>query len=109
MITSKELLARLAKQSGCTQAAVKNILDALGDLVALELTESADAKIVLPGLGRFSSKIRAARTGRHPQTGVSLMIPAQRVPAFAFAGKLKDKISAGKKRTTNSSKKGKKR
>ena len=103
MITSKELVAILAKKTGCTQVAVRTVLEAFGEVVADQLQKGLDEKIALPGLGRFSSKLRAPRTGRHPQTGVSIMIPAQRVPVFAFSSILKAKLNE-KKRATNTSK-----
>lgn len=103
MITSKELVAILAKKTGCTQVAVRTVLEAFGEVVADQLQKGSDDKIALPGLGRFYTKIRAARLGRHPQTGVVISIPSQRVPAFAFSSALKSKLNE-KKRAANTSK-----
>lgn len=103
MLTSKELVALLAKKTGCTQVAVRTVLEAFGETIADQLQKGLDEKIALPGIGRFSSKLRAHRTGRHPMTGEPLMIPAQRVPVFAFSSALKAKLNE-KKRAANTSK-----
>ena len=43
-------------------------------------------KVTLVGFGTFSSSQRAARTGRNPQTGAEIKIPARKVVKFK-AGK----------------------
>ena len=44
------------------------------------------SKVTLVGFGTFSSSKRAARTGRNPQTGATIQIPARKVVKFK-AGK----------------------
>lgn len=41
-----------------------------------------DRVIRLPELGTFQMKTRKARTGRNPQTGKSIKIPAKKVVTF---------------------------
>ncbi|MFH1846007.1 MAG: HU family DNA-binding protein [Candidatus Omnitrophota bacterium] len=41
-----------------------------------------DRVIRLPELGTFKMKLRKARTGRNPQTGKSIKIPAKKVVSF---------------------------
>ena len=48
--------------------------------------------IKLPGLGTFSLKERARRTGRNPATGESLDIPAKRTVQFKIANDLQRQI-----------------
>ena len=43
---------------------------------------SKDRVIRLPELGTFQMKTRKARTGRNPQTGKSIKIPAKKVVSF---------------------------
>jgi len=38
--------------------------------------------VILTGFGTFSTKARAARTGRNPQTGKTIQIPAKKVVKF---------------------------
>ena len=44
----------------------------------------------LIGFGTFEAKKRPARTGRNPQTGAPLQIPAKTVPVFKAGKKLRD-------------------
>ena len=44
------------------------------------------------GFGTFEVKKRAARTGRNPQTGAELQIPARKVPVFKAGKGLKDLV-----------------
>ena len=50
------------------------------------------------GFGTFSSVQRKARTGRNPQTGSEIKIPAKRVPKFAPGVPLRDAASKGRAR-----------
>ena len=55
-------------------------------------------KVTLVGFGTFSSVQRKARTGRNPQTGSEIKIPAKRVPKFAPGVSLRDAASKGRAR-----------
>lgn len=50
-------------------------------------------KVQLAGFGIFESTIRAARTGRSPQTGETIQIPEKRVPKFKASKTLKDALN----------------
>ena len=54
-------------------------------------------QVNLNGFGCFRSSKRAARTGRNPKTGVSILIPATTVPHFkaSKAGNVGAKFAAG--------------
>src|SRR3954452_1343234 len=45
-------------------------------------TVRAGDSVSLAGFGVFESRARAARTGRNPRTGESVVVPATTVPAF---------------------------
>ena len=49
-------------------------------------------QVTLIGFGTFSVKERAARTGRNPQTGAEIKIPASKVPGFKAGKALKDSV-----------------
>ena len=49
--------------------------------------------VSLVGFGSFTVKDRAARTGRHPQTGADLQISASRYPLFKAGKMLKDSVN----------------
>ena len=71
-----ELVKAIAEKAGTTQAAASEILDAFGAV----LTESAKKgeKVTIPGLLSMEVVDRAARTGRNPQTGEEMKIPASK-------------------------------
>ena len=49
-------------------------------------------KVQLIGFGTFETRKRSGRTGRNPQTGNPIAIPASKVPAFKAGNKLKDAV-----------------
>ena len=53
---------------------------------------ASDRVIRLPELGTFQMKTRKARTGRNPQTGKSIKIPAKKVVTFRRGKNLKKSL-----------------
>ncbi|MHC4390170.1 MAG: HU family DNA-binding protein [Planctomycetota bacterium] len=56
-----------------------------------------DTKVQLVGFGTFEVKSRKARTGRNPQTGEKLKIPASKTVGFRPGKTLKDSVKGGKR------------
>ena len=52
----------------------------------------AGDKVSLVGFGTFEVRAKAARTGRNPQTGKEISIPASKAPAFKAGKAFKDAI-----------------
>jgi DNA-binding protein HU-beta len=90
-----ELITKLAKKTGLTQAKAAVAVDALFNankgLIAVEL--HAGRKVTLPGFGGFTVRKRAARQGRNPATGAAIRIPARSYPAFKVGKTLKEKVA----------------
>ncbi|GAB7205475.1 hypothetical protein OS21_19660 [Dickeya oryzae] len=65
------------------------------DAIIGSVTESLKAgdDVALVGFGTFSVRERAARTGRNPQTGKEISIPAAKVPGFRAGKALKDSVN----------------
>lgn len=84
-LNKSELVAAAAAASGQTQTAVSAVLDAV--LETITTTVGNGGKVTIPGYLSVERTSRAARTGRNPQTGEAIQIPA----GFAV------KISAGSK------------
>ena len=59
----------------------------------IQKTVSKGKKVTLVGFGTFEPRKRAARTGRNPQTGKELKIPAKTVPAFSAGKKFKTVVN----------------
>ncbi|MED3810489.1 HU family DNA-binding protein, partial [Priestia megaterium] len=62
------------------------------ETIAAELAK--EEKIQLIGFGTFEVRERAERTGRNPQTGEEMAIPASKVPAFKPGKELKEAIKS---------------
>ena len=90
-MNKEELVAEVAKKSKTTQKEVAEILTVLIDVV--EKTVSKGKKVTLVGFGTFEAKKRAARTGRNPQTGKEIQIPAKTVPSFSAGKKFKEIVN----------------
>ena len=90
-MTKRELIDRIAAEEGATKAEVESIVDAFLEQVAATLQTGEG--IALPGFGSFEVRDRAARTGRNPQTGAELDIPAAKATAFKAATALKRRVN----------------
>ncbi len=92
-----ELAQKLAKKTDITQAKALEIVDAIfsaeprNGIIAVEL--DAGRKVTIPGFGTFSTKRRAARTGRNPATGAPIDIPARNYADFKAGKTLRERVS----------------
>lgn len=59
---------------------------------AIQNAVVAGEKVQLVGFGTFETTERAARTGRNPQTGETLAIPASKSPKFKAGKAFKDAV-----------------
>ena len=86
-----ELVAAMAEKAQLSKKDAEAALKAFTDVVAEELKKGE--KIQLVGFGTFEVSERAARTGRHPQTGAEMTIAASKAPKFKAGKALKDSIN----------------
>jgi DNA-binding protein HU-beta len=89
-MTKADLVDKMAKDADISKAAAGKALDSLIDAVTRALKKGD--KVALVGFGTFSVGKRKARTGRNPQTGATIKIPARKVPRFSSGKSLKDAI-----------------
>ena len=87
-----ELVSAIAEKSDLSKRDAEAALNAFTDIVADELKKGE--KIQLVGFGTFEVSERAERTGRNPQTGEEMVIPASKIPKFKAGKALKDMINA---------------
>jgi DNA-binding protein HU-beta len=87
-----ELVAAMAERTELSKKDAEAALKAFTDVVAEELKKGE--KIQLVGFGTFEVSERQARTGRNPQTGAEMTIPASKAPKFKAGKALKDMINA---------------
>ena len=86
----KQLVKSVADSTGLTQDQVDTALRGVVDTVTAAV-KSGD-KVVLPGFVSFEQTQRSARTGRNPQTGETLNIPAQKAVKVTAGKSLKDAV-----------------
>ena len=89
-MTKSQLLEKLAERSGLTKQQAAAALDALVVLVVEHVKQGEPVKI--PGLGTFKKRETKARTGRNPQTGAPIQIPARKKAAFTVAKSFKEAV-----------------
>ncbi|MCM3772362.1 HU family DNA-binding protein [Priestia aryabhattai] len=85
-----ELLDAVATKSELTKQDSKKAVDALFETISNTLAK--EEKIQLVGFGTFEVRERAERTGRNPQTGEEMTIPASKAPAFKPGKELKEAV-----------------
>ena len=86
-----ELVAAMADQAGLSKKDAEAALKAFIDVVADELKKGG--KVQLVGFGTFEVSERAAREGRNPQTGETMVIKASKTPKFKAGKALKDMMN----------------
>ena len=85
-----ELTARVARDTRMTKVRAARVIDSLLEHVMKTLKRGERASLV--GFGTFTVTRRRARTGRNPQTGTPIQIPARRVVRFTAGKTLKAEI-----------------
>lgn len=91
-----ELVAKVAEKAGLTKKDAEKAVNALFASVEEALVDGD--KVQMIGFGTFEVKARAARTGRNPQTGEAIKIPASKNPVFKAGKALKDAVNVSKKK-----------
>jgi nucleoid DNA-binding protein len=74
-----------------TQKQAKEAVDCVFKAITEALAENDAVQIA--GFGNFKVSERKSRTGRNPQTGESIEIPARKAPKFAPGKALKDAVN----------------
>lgn len=87
-MNKSQLIDSVAGKANITKKDAEKVLSALVETVGATL-QSGD-KVQIMGFGTFETRQRSARTGRNPQTGQAINIPATTVPAFKPGKELKD-------------------
>ena len=94
-MSKADIVNHIADKAGISKASATDALDATIEAIESGLTQAKKGDGVrVPGLGTFTVKHRAARTGRNPRTGESIQISASYSVGFKAAKNLKD--AAGK-------------
>ena len=96
-VNKSEMAEKLAKKADISQNKAAEIIDIIFStkegqgIIAVELDAGRD--VAIAGFGKFETRRSKARTGRNPQTGEEIQIPARTVAKFSPAKGLKDRVA----------------
>ncbi|GHC22660.1 DNA-binding protein HU-alpha [Kushneria indalinina DSM 14324] len=86
-----ELAAAIAEQADLSKDKAGQVLNVVLDEITRSVAKGEDVTLI--GFGTFTVRERAARTGKNPQTGKEIQIPASKNVAFKAGKGLKDAVS----------------
>ena len=92
-VTKKELIDRIAEQTGAKHVLVKKVVQQFLDGVIAELARGN--RLEFRDFGVFESRIRAARIAQNPKTLERVNVPAKRTVRFKAGRLMKQKIQSG--------------
>lgn len=90
-MNKNDLISSVADSSGLSKADAGKAVDSVLDNITGALQGGNEIRLV--GFGTFSVAQRKATTGRNPQTGASIQIPASKQPKFKAGKALKDAVN----------------
>jgi DNA-binding protein HU-beta len=94
-MTKTELVAAISAKTDIAKTDVEKVLKAFEDEVSA-VVSAGQEKLTLPGFLSFERTRRAARTGRNPQTGETIQVPASNAVKVTAGSKLKATAKASK-------------
>ena len=86
-MTKAELIATIGKDAKMSKASAEKAINAFTSAVTKALKKGD--RLALTGFGTFSVAKRRARSGRNPQTGKEIKIPATKIAKFKAGSLLK--------------------
>ena len=90
-MTKKELIKFVAHSTDSTIKDTEEIVDEFINYVKNSPLQHED--VVIHGFGKFTTKLRDARTARNPQTGETIEVPAKYALTFKPTSVLKAEIN----------------
>src|ERR1700726_3320104 len=86
-----DLINAIAASTGLAKTVISEIIDAKIETITQWVASGHE--VVFVGFGTYGSSKRAARTGRNPQTGATIKIPAAKLPKFRAGKAFKDAVN----------------
>ena len=90
-MNKNDLVACVAADADLSKADAAKAVEAVFQTISNSLSDGTDVRLV--GFGTFSVGHRKATTGRNPQTGAVIQIPASNQPKFKAGKGLKDAVN----------------
>ena len=89
-MTKAELVEAVAKAAGVSKTAANKAIDSTFESITKALKK--EKRFSVPSFGTFVVRKRKARSGRNPQTGEPIQIPAKKALKFRIAKAAKDAV-----------------
>lgn len=86
-----EFIKAVAEKADVTQIEAKKLIEAVLETITQSLEQGEEVQFV--GFGSFKLAERAARTGRNPNTGETMEIPASKFVTFKSGNLLKSRVN----------------
>lgn len=90
-ITKKELVNKIADDTGVTKVIAKDVIQAFLDAIITEL--SAGNRLEFREFGVFETKERAARRAQNPRTLERVEVPAKKIVKFKVGRLMRKRVS----------------
>ena len=90
-MNKNDLVNQVSDNTGLTKSESAKAVDSVLDTITDTLKSGGDVRLV--GFGTFLVSKRKATTGRNPQTGAAINIPAANVPKFRPGKALKESLN----------------
>ena len=92
-VTKKELVDRIADQTGGTRVVVKKVVQSFLDEIINELAQGN--RLEFRDFGVFETKERAARIAQNPKTLQRVHVPPKRTVKFKVGRLMKQRLQKG--------------
>ena len=90
-MNKNDLVNKVSDGTGLSKTDSAKAVDSVFDVIMAELKSGGEVRLV--GFGTFLVTKRKATTGRNPQTGAAINIPAANVPKFRAGKALKESLN----------------
>lgn len=90
-MNKNDLVNQVSDNTGLSKSDSAKAVDSVLDTITDTLKSGGDVRLV--GFGTFLVSKRKATTGRNPQTGAAIDIPAANVPKFRPGKALKESLN----------------
>ena len=92
-MNKSDICDRMAGRLGLGNSAARDAVDTVFEAIGEALANGEEVRIA--GFGTFRARSRPVRTGRNPQTGEVLSIPASKTPSFKAGKGLREAVNHG--------------
>ena len=95
-MNKRQLIDAVAEKANATRVAAEIVVSAAIEAIAEAIARGENVQFL--GFGTFSVAERKARSGRNPQTGKEIRIPARQVVRFKAGARLNAALNRGKRK-----------